>query len=43
MSADAADPEISAYLVSGRDAMYLVITPNRTLAEAAIRALPVAE
>lgn len=40
VSRDPTDPEISAYLVASSEAMYLVITPDPELADAAILALP---
>jgi hypothetical protein len=39
-SVDASDPRFTAYLIGAADAMYLVVTSNTDLAEAAIRALP---
>lgn len=40
VSRDQADPGIAAYLLSSSDAMYLVISSDPDLADAAIRALP---
>jgi hypothetical protein len=40
VSRDQADPGIAAYLLSSADAMYLVISSDPDLADAAIRALP---
>ena len=40
VSRDNADPGIAAYLLSSDDAMYLVISSDPDLADAAIRALP---
>jgi hypothetical protein len=40
VSRDQADPEIAAYVLSSADAMYLVISSDPDLADAAIRALP---
>lgn len=40
VSRDQADPGVAAYLLSSADAMYLVISSDQDLADAAIRTLP---
>jgi hypothetical protein len=40
VSRDQADPGVAAYLLSSADAMYLIISSDPDLADAAIRALP---
>lgn len=40
VSQDAYDPTIVAYLLSSTDAVYVVISPTESVADAAIRALP---